>query len=201
VGQKWPGSWNFVACGKAQVLNRVPTFRGQPARSLSRRAWHTQLRPVGQYGYVRWARQCCMVAHPWNTVIFASDILIFSLLVRRKFLRVLSWWVLASIWIFPFQFEQIIGLTQFNDKFTIRKRLHCQKKSEPLNYMLLLIYPEREFILVDSRVHCWCAFGLTVINHLLPHDMFTILMQCIQGRNQLIFSGGGRNNCNLVLYL
>jgi len=47
----------------------LPILRGWPASYLTRRAWHMQLWPVDQSGYVHLARQCCMVAHPWMMVL------------------------------------------------------------------------------------------------------------------------------------
>jgi len=68
AGQKWLGTCNFVVSRKVEILNRVPILRGRPASCLIRRAWHTQLWPVDQCGYVHLARQSCMAAHPCFTI-------------------------------------------------------------------------------------------------------------------------------------
>ena len=65
-GPKIDREWKFCGPRKGPYFERaLPIFRGWPASCLPRRAWHMQLWPVDQSGYVYLARQRCMVAHPW----------------------------------------------------------------------------------------------------------------------------------------
>ena len=72
AGQKWPGSLHFVARGKVQILKQVLRFLkcivNLPwmAGELSNRQSLTHAAVArGPIGLCAFARQCCMVAHPY----------------------------------------------------------------------------------------------------------------------------------------
>ena len=85
-----PVAWELKFCGpgKGPDFKRVlPIFRGWPASCLTRRAWHMQLWPVDQSGYVHLARQSCMVAPPpavWDSCVIAAGLQQLRFFFKKK---------------------------------------------------------------------------------------------------------------------
>ena len=88
-------SWNngdlIKHTHRERRLRVLPIFCRRSVICLTRRAWHMQLWPVDQSGYVglHLARQCCLVAHPWG----AASLHIFYIYSLLHFLN--SYWNLS----------------------------------------------------------------------------------------------------------